>query len=346
MNRRNLILGILLLVQCALVALLWWPRGSASSNSAPLLGGINADQISEIAITGEGHTLHLAHTDDGWVLPDADSYPVNEVSVTDLISNVLEVDMSRPVANTAESHRRLQVADDDFVRKVEVTTADGATHILYVGTSPSARATHVRLDGQNGVYLQSALTAADLRSDASAWINTSFIQANTDDIQALTLENANGVFALTRDAEGAWTLSGLNEGESVNQTEANTLASRATSLAMSHPLGKELKEEYGLEPPQATLSITLAPTTTITDASGSLVSSYELAVGAHNPDDNTYPVRSTLSDYIVAVSAATMTPLISDTLASLVVAPVITDTAEITETTVPTNFTPMLPSTP
>lgn len=333
MNRRNLILGAVLLVQLVLVALLWWPRSSVAGESGPLLADVTADEITGIVIDGDGRTVTLARNDSGWVLPEADDYPVNEVSVTSLISKVVALDMSRPVANTAGSHRRLQVDADDYVRKVDLTTSDGATHTLYLGTSPSARATHVRLDGQNTVYLQNSMSTTDLRSEVSSWINTSFLSAVSADVQAITLENANGVFALQRDVDDTWTMDGLEEGETVNQSEANALATRATLISMNHPLGKGLKEEYGLEPPLATLSVTLASTATITDATGALVSSYEIAVGTQNPDDNTYPVRTTLSEYIVAVPAATLTSLISDTRDSLVVAPVITDTTEITSTT-------------
>lgn len=341
MNRRNLILGVVLLVQCALIALLWWPRGGVTAETGPLLGNVTADQITGIVLDGDDRTISLARTDAGWVLPGADGFPVNEVNVTSLISKAVELDMSRPVANTTDSHRRLQVADDDYVRRVDLTTADGATHTLFVGSSPSARATHVRLDGENTVYLQSGISSADMRSDIASWVDTAFVRADSDDIQELTLENASGVFALARGADGTWTMNDLGNGETVNQTEANTLASRATFLNMNHPLGKALKEEYGLEPPLATLSITLAPTATITDATGALVSGYEIAVGTQNPDDNTYPVHTTLSDYIVAVPATTLAPLVSDTLASLVVAPVITETGAITTTTVPTNFAPI-----
>lgn len=342
MNRRNWILLIVLLVQAAFVAFPWYPRPSVAQ-AGPLLAGVTVDDVTGITLEGADKSIALARTAGGWGLSDADNYPANEINVSEVISKLAALNMGRPVATNASSHDRLQVAADNFVDKITLTTDDGKTHLLYLGSSPGARSIHARLDGDNTVYLESGLSSADVRPDFSKWIEVAYFHNSIEDAQRLTLENAAGVFDLDRDESGIWTLPDLKPGESVNQTEAGKIASRAVLINMSHPLGKEIKPEYSFDAPLATLTVALTPTVTITNAAGEQVSTYQVVIGAHNPDDNTNAVRSDLSEYVVAVPNTSLTSLISDTLASLVVAPVITDTAPITTTTVPTTFAPLNP---
>lgn len=342
MNRRNWILLIVLLLQGALVAFLWYPRPSVAQAGA-LLAGVTADNVTGIMLESADKSIRLARTDGGWGLPDAENFPANEVDVSEVISKLVSLDMGRPVATNANSHDRLQVAEDNFVDKVTLTTDDGKTQVLYLGSSPGARSIHARLDGDDSVYLESGLSSADVRPDYSNWIDVAYFHNSIEDAQQVTLENAAGTFDLARDETGAWTLPTLNPGETVNQTEAGKIASRAVLINMSHPLGKEIKPEYGFDAPLATMTVALTPTVTITNAAGEQVSTYQVVVGALNPEDNTNAVRSDLSEYVVAVPNTSLTSLISDTQASLVIAPIITDTAAITTTEVPTSFVPIQP---
>ena len=85
--------------------------------------------------------------------------------MTKLISDVLAIDNSRLVANTPASQARLKVHADNFARRIELDRANGDPVILYLGTSPNANATHVRLDGQDAVYLTTGALASEASSD-------------------------------------------------------------------------------------------------------------------------------------------------------------------------------------
>ncbi|MGL4648625.1 MAG: DUF4340 domain-containing protein, partial [Caldilineaceae bacterium] len=213
------VLALLLVVQVGIIALLYGPQvlgrsaDDEATTAAPLLPALDPATIERLSLQGDDDTLSLSRDgSDGWVLPDAGNYPVLAATVTQLISDVIALDTSRLVATTAASHARLRVDDANPIRRVDLGLSSGLTETVFIGSSPNARATHVRRAGSNDVYLARDLDTTDLRMDASGWVDTTFLTLEPSTVQALTLENDNGSFALQRDAAGGWSLNGLAVG--------------------------------------------------------------------------------------------------------------------------------------
>jgi hypothetical protein len=176
MNRRNQILAVILAVQLVVVGFVLWPRRSASSGEVKsVFPDVTTDQIASLTISDvSGTSITLAKEGDAWVLPDVDSYPILSDKATALLDKLVALKTDRLVAQTSSSYKRLKVATDDYERLVHITLADGTTHNLYVGTSPSYGATHVRADDQAGVYLTSELSISDVGTGASSWVDTAY----------------------------------------------------------------------------------------------------------------------------------------------------------------------------
>src|SRR5262245_48957602 len=123
MDRRNLILSVLLVVQLALVVFFFWPNQGSNAAVSALISDLSEANVTGVKIQSKTDTIDLAKTGDSWVLANHGDYPVDTIKVTDLISQVLSVDTARLVARTASSHNRLQVADDQYVTKVDLATS-------------------------------------------------------------------------------------------------------------------------------------------------------------------------------------------------------------------------------
>ena len=304
MSRTNRILAVVLAVQIVLVAVAFWPRPASVAGGESLLAGLEAEQITRLTISDEtGKQVRLANELGSWVLPEADDYPCLENKVPEFLEKIVALKTNRLVTQTPASHRRLKVADDAFERKVELELADGATHRLYLGTSPSYGATHVRADGQNEVYLAS-LSASEAGVNASNWIDTLYFSVVQDQIVALTLENANGRFEFEKDDAGTWTMAeniakDLAADETLNENNVTGLASRVSSLRMLRPLGKTERDDYGLKEPSAVVTVETG------DAEGN-TKTYTIRVGAKSDEDNSYVVISSESPYYVRVSEYTV----------------------------------------
>lgn len=322
MSRSNQILAGILVLQLIVVGVVFWPQPVTSGAGESLLSGVEADRIVGLTITdAAGTSLRLAKQAEGWVLPEADDYPCQDDQVPPLLSQLVELKTDRLVAQTGSSHARLKVAVDDFERRLDLELADGTQQRLFVGTSPSFGASHVRLEGQDEVYLTSGLSATDVATSPTSWVDRIYFQVPQAQAVALTLENANGRFDFRRvagegDTEtgGTWMMADLAPGETLDQAAVQTVVNRATSVSMSRPLGKTEEAGYGMGMPSALVTLR-----THSDEEGD--KTYTLRVGAKNLEDNTYVVISSESPYYVRVNEFAVQALVENAREGFLVLP-------------------------
>src|SRR3954464_2595566 len=86
MDRRNQILSVVLIIQVALVAFVFWPSQNSNAAVGKLLSGVKAADVTDIKIQDDKKTVHMAKADGKWVLPDNGNYPVNEIQASQIIS--------------------------------------------------------------------------------------------------------------------------------------------------------------------------------------------------------------------------------------------------------------------
>jgi hypothetical protein len=300
MSRGNQILTAVLVVQLALIALVFWPRSAEPTGGALLFKGLDTEKIVQLTVYDpvEGQ-IRLAKVTGEWVLPGADDFACKEGAVSGVLDKVASLQSDRLVAETKASHERLQVAEENYVRMVVLSEADGTTYTLYLGSAPSYGAIHARVGREDQVYLVSGVSSADVPARAAGWIDTAYLTLQQDQVVDIVLENANGQFAFTRpDAEGAWTMAGLAADEALNEGAVNSLLSQVSSVRMMQPLGLEQDPGYGLDDP------TVAITVRTRDAEGE-TAEYRLLVGAQRGDEGAYYAKGSTSPYYVTIAAYT-----------------------------------------
>jgi hypothetical protein len=291
MKRHNQILIGVLIVQIILSTVVFWPRSTEAVGSEPVFADLEADDIVALTIVdGDGNSVTLRQVTGNWVLPDADDYPAQTDKITPLLDKLVGLTTGRLVTRTDASHKQLQVAADDFVRRIAFETAEEKEYTLYLGSSPSYGATHFRLDGQSETYLTSDISTWETNATASSWVDTSYQSIPQDDVTRMTVENANGTFVFIRDDEGNWTMEGLAEDETLAETKVTGAVRQASSVNMVEPLGREEQAAYGMDEPKAVATIETA------------AKAVTLRIGAQSPADNSYVVTSSESPYFVRVS--------------------------------------------
>jgi hypothetical protein len=301
MNRRNQILAGLLAVQVIVAAIVFVPRLlPAQSAAAPLLGTLQAADVTGLAIQEKsGNRVELTKKDGAWVLPAGDDYAASPEKVTAFVEKLIGLKTDPLVTRTASSHKRLQVASDDYVRKIDLTLADGGVTSLFLGSASGGSATHIRLDGHDEVYLARGLTSYEAGTAAAAWIDPTYLSVPQENILSATIENAQGKFEFAKDAQNQWALKGLKADQTFNPDSVTTLLARLGSISMVKPLGKTAKPEYGLDTPGATVRVV------VSDTASTKV--YTLKIGTKDADGN-YPVISSDSTYYVSVAGFNVEP--------------------------------------
>jgi len=301
MKRHNQILAGILVIQIILGIVVFWPKSAATGASEPLFSDLAADGIVALIIAdADGNSIQLKKVSEDWVLPDADDYPAQADKITPLLDKIVGLTTGRLVTRTDASHKRLQVAPDDFMRRIDVETADGTKRTLYLGSSPRYGTTHFRVDGQSETYLTSELSAWETKAEAGSWVDTAYLSVPQDDVTKMTLENANGTFTFTKDDEGTWTMDGLAADETLDEAKVTSLIQRAATVNMIQPLGKEEQAAYGMDEPNAVVTLETGDKT------------ITLRVGAQDPTDKSYVVISSESPYYVRVSEYSVKSLVED----------------------------------
>lgn len=338
MERRNLILSGILVLQIALIAVLFWPQDRSNAAVSMLLNNVSESSLSALTVESPTERVDLSKSDDGWVATNYGDYPVDSLKISELISTVVGIDTGRLVAQTASSHNQLQVSDSQFAKKLTFTGSDGNSQTLYIGTSPSTRTTNVRLGGQDQVYLTSEVTGSEIRTDVGGWIALTYLQVPTADVQAVTIENANGTLAFTRVNTDTWTLADLSEDETFNNNNFSTILTRLGTLNMIAPVGRDEQPEFGLDQPSATVTIETQPATgepeTIT-----------LVIGARDEGGTNYYAKASNSEYYVKIASFTGDQFVNDTRDRYLQAPPTPEaTSPLTETVPITSFLGITPT--
>jgi hypothetical protein len=133
------------------------------------------------------------------------------------------------------------------------------------------------------------------------------------------LENTHGTLVFERmltdteseDQTGAapWTLVGLTADEVLSADNVNMLVGQVCSMTMAEPLGKSEAERYGMDSPNAVVTLETAEET------------ITLRVGAQDPDGGYYVVKASNSPYFVHVAATAVDRLVESSRDSFLQVP-------------------------
>lgn len=298
MTKTQRILSALLVVQVILAVVVFWPRGAASAESGPLLPDLAPEEVVSLTIEdNQGMRTQLLRQDGGWIVADTGDFPADGEKIEPILTKIAAIRSNRLVTRSSDSHRRLQVANDVFARRIELEMQDGTSQTLFIGSAPNPSGTHVRRSDQNATYLTGEIASWEVNAAKSGWIDASYISLNRDEITAITLQNESGTVQLEKGEDGAWTLPDLAEGELMEESQVNSLISRISSVRMVEPLGTTSQPEYGLDEPQAEVTIFTE------DSEDQSTRMYTLLVGTKDPDDDNYFMKWSDSDYYVKAAA-------------------------------------------
>ena len=323
LNRGNLALLCLLIAQIAALALMVFAGAGAESRVVePLLADFDASRITALTIADDiDASISLVRADDNWMLPAADEFPVDGGKVDELLRQLASLDNARLVATNPGNFPRLLVADTDFRRKLSLSAGD-RDWTLFLGGSGGSNTAYARLESQNEVYLGKGISAWDASTQATNWIDASYVEVPQADLLRLDVTNANGSFSFARDADD-WTYLGLPDAAEFEDTTLPSLLRNAASIRMVNPLGLAALDVYGMDQPAATVDVTYrqlvateadhepgdADDAAASDESAEPTyseSSYTLVFGAVM-DDGDIALKSSANDYYVAVRESVMT---------------------------------------
>lgn len=252
MNAHRILTGVLA-VQTLLAVYTWYPRDTTVP-SEPVVPWeqerIEKIQLESVSTRHKGGDLVLARQDAGWVVLSEHAFPAKPEPIQELLDRLLGLTRTRPLSDDPSLHKKLNVAEDNFTRRVTLHGTDGEQLEFFAGTASRERM-NVRYPGEDEVYEVSGLGAWRLSDNARTYLVTEpFEKPVLDEVTSLTLVNPHGELTLNHDPSG-WS---VPTGEPLKTAEVNRITNILLSLQVSEPI------DPGLAPtgePEAQLTWTL-----------------------------------------------------------------------------------------
>lgn len=305
MSRRNIFLVSLLAVQVAIIAYVYRPASQVTSPVVHFFEALDEDQITGLTITDEqANSVVLNKVADDWQVGAEEQYPANAVKVEELLAKLAALESSRLVTRTRASQVRLKVSAEIFSRRIEVRDSRGALRTIYLGTSPSLKTIHVRLEGSNDVYLATGLSSWEASAETSSWWRSDYLNLDPGKVLALEVTNGNGTLALEKGEAEQWYLTQMAASAAgrvpVEQAAVTGLLAKITQFSLVDYLGRQAEPGYGLDEPTATALFRLA--------GGEEVS---VVVGPLNEADSSHVLKASLSPFYVRVGSYAVKDLLA-----------------------------------
>jgi len=249
MNKKNITLVAVLLLQLAVIAYLYWPVQPESGPSAPFFAGVVLSDITAVTINdADDKTIKMQRTEKGWIISGA-GFPANTDAIKMVLGKIIGLSSERLISRTKSSRLRLEVAEQSHNRRVDLQLTDGLTKTFYLGSSPSQKNSYFREADSDLVYLVKGLSSWELQSDAESWWQTAYIDTADAELSAIKINNPLGEFSLVTGNDKKWQLTGGEPGVAGDISKFVQSLSKI-SLASYLPA----KRPEGLEKAIATIS--------------------------------------------------------------------------------------------
>ena len=233
-NKKLAILGIV-----AVVMVVWAVVQSQLSNrvqtkaatSSYLVSGVNVDEIGSIVVKSGDNTATFRRKGNGFVVASKDNYPAQTSKINDLITNSLEIKVSRLVTDNPANHEDLGVTEENATTIVKFLKPDSNDLVgIIVGkTKENGQGTYVRLTSDNKVY--ETPQAPWIDSSAINYVKKQLVALVRKDIQFVTVNSPNGEYTIkpTTDSEDVQ-LVNVPAGKKLKQSDAKSVFTALSSL--------------------------------------------------------------------------------------------------------------------
>jgi hypothetical protein len=192
------VLLLILLVQCGIMAAVFWPRQIPENTpTAQSLAPFPDEAIDEVHIGDEfDNEVVLVKSGKQWLLPELEHLPADPDKVDTLLQSIVHQPGSWPIARSPAARQRFQVADYFYQKRLTLLSAGKELGTIYLGTSPVFRKVHARNESQDAIY-SITLDAAEASALSADWLEPGLLQVRTPlriDADLYNLSFENGVW--------------------------------------------------------------------------------------------------------------------------------------------------------
>jgi hypothetical protein len=255
-NRHTVTLALILAIQCGIVAVLYWPQSAPTdAKGIASLLPFDPDEIDEIYVEdAQGNEAVLLRMSDQWILPDLAGMPIDSEMIDKLRNSISNRAGEWPIATTAASRQRFQVATYLYQRRLTLIGGGELLATIYLGTSPGFRKVHARNDAQDAIY-SIPYNNFEAPTETGAWLDKTLLQI------AEPLKIRTGEYTVSKQDTG-WVSS---QGGRPDEREMAALLLGLRSLQVDGIADEDMQRTLAIAAPELSMEIETA------DSSASLV---------------------------------------------------------------------------
>ncbi len=211
----------ILVAQLGIAALLGLTQKQATFANGEPLFSLSEDDINSIAIDDGDEAISLKKQNDQWLIDGDTPLPVDAARLNTLKSSLTGLKVGLPVASSENAREQLEVADDQYQKKLVVNGDNANTFLL--GTSPGLRKAHLRRDGSSEIY-SASLPVSDMPTSVNQWLDKSLLAL--DDISHIS-SSAISFERVGSGEEQTWNVAGNDDDSKVVDSEKLSSAIKA-----------------------------------------------------------------------------------------------------------------------
>ncbi len=299
LGKNNKILAIVLAVQLGLGVVTWATGGRAPGQTPHALIGVEEAAITSVEIVGKpgadgkpAESVVLKKNGADWVVASAGDFPAKKDKVEEIVKKLAAIKVRNPIATQAADHNALRVGKDTYAKDV-IVSAGSDTKKLVVG-SGSGSSINVRFADSNDVYQGRGISEYQLSNQARSYVETQYVKADTDKVNALVVKNDRGELTFRKDG-GKWLLEQLPAGAELDESKVTSFVAAVARLSLDRPIGKDVKPEMGLD---HGVSVHVEAT----DNDKPLVIDYVIGAQAGSTDQDGFYVKAKDNAFVVAAT--------------------------------------------
>ncbi len=204
-TRFNTALFIVLILQLGVaVSMHHASRSDVNEQFNQPIMDIRASSVERISVDdGKGPACVLSRVNDQWQLDNYHQLPADQNKVKSVLDKLEKDKSGWPVATTESSRLRFKVADNDYRKKL-ILSSDAGDKALYLGVSPGFRQLNVRRQDEEQVYAVK-LNDYDFPLKDVDWMDKTLLQPKAD-ISSISAAD----FSLSKQ-QGKWALDNIDQ---------------------------------------------------------------------------------------------------------------------------------------
>ncbi len=243
------LLLVIAVIQCAMVATVYWPEATLlAMMSTEHLVPFEPYLVDEIHIGDEqGNEAVLLNTGDHWILPDLLGLSVSPELIEKLLQGVIYAETGWPVATSVAARQRFQVTDYNFQRRLTLIGKGELLGTIYLGSSPGFRRVQARNSTQDAIFTI-AFNSFDAFGLNSAWLDKRTLQIRSP------ISIASDNYRLYKQDNG-WL---SDAGGQPDARELDALLVALSSLQIDSVASPDLQQTLSIAVPEITLAIETA----------------------------------------------------------------------------------------